>query len=119
MDYNPVKIRARELEDGDSDLSVTHYMDEGRDALRSLYRWNLNSSSSLKVHQLPPIFRMISTESVMFLSFYPWGGRARENILFRFPATSQFYRMFTRYFDSVWSDARSHEPLKYSQRTQE
>lgn len=112
-EYNPVSMRAREIDLVDPSESEDRYKQEGREALSSFYRWNHNRACTLRVHQFPAVFRLVATEHAMFLTFYPAVGRGKQNILFRLPATSPFYAMLGRYFDKVWSDFRTREPSEY------
>lgn len=116
-EYNPVAMRAREIDPVEPPGSEARYTEEGREALSSFYRWNENPSCKLRVHQFPAVFRLLATEHTMFLTFYPAVGRGKHNTLFRLPSTSPFYWMLSRYFDKVWSDTRTREPVQYSGKT--
>jgi hypothetical protein len=118
-DYNPVILRALEVRKAEPKVTPELYLEEGRQALRMLYGWNSNQHLAIKAYQFPAVFRIVATEGLMFLSFYPAIGSVRERPIFCIPAHSAFYKMMCKYFDHIWEDPRSREPVKYGERAPE
>jgi hypothetical protein len=111
VEYNPLVLRAREIKKTEHTLSPESFIDEGRMTVRNIHEINGNQNLKIKLYRFPALFRMISTDSTMFLSFYPSVGRARDNVIFRIPHGSPFYTMLSKYFDCIWDDPRTRDPL--------
>lgn len=111
--YNPVIQRAAEIERSSEAIDREKYLDDGRSAIRQFYLRNRNGRCRIRAYQFPAVFRLVATGGTMFLSFYPVAGKGKDNTMFRLQGGTPLCTMFERYFDKIWEDERTREPIDY------
>ncbi len=99
---NFAQIRAHELETIDKQ-SIKQFLDEIASHI-GIARMKCadNKRLTVRLHNVPAVFRLIIFDDDLFVLFYSSGSRAARNQVYRCPANSELYKSLARYFDLVW-----------------
>lgn len=99
---NQVYKRAKDLNRTNDEILPEKYIEEVRSNIKTIFRRKLNPNLKIKLYELPYLFRVYITDSVLYLSYYPINKRGKSNSIYKISRHSPLYEMINIYFNSIW-----------------